>query len=112
MPRGRYHEFAGGDVSQDFSGRIALTEIHDKYFAGHTISTGLEQELRAIRRPARIVAERRDLALHARAARGGYDEQTAVSVFGAVGNKFAVGGPVRLPVLTGTLGNFDGSTTA
>ena len=58
-----------------------------------------KQDLRAVWRPLRIVAKRRDFALESRTPEGRDHVNSTVPFLRAVGDVFAVGRPVRLPVL-------------
>src|SRR6266576_4961712 len=71
----------------------------------HRGKVGPEHDLRAVRGPARVISEIRDLPVHSFAAQRWYNEQAAVAVFGTVRNELTVGRPVRLPVVTWSLGD-------
>ena len=73
---------------------------------------GLEQDLRAIWRPARIKSKRCDLSLQSLTAEGRNNEQATSSILGTIHNVLPVGRPVRLPILARPLGDLNRITAA
>src|SRR4029078_3975488 len=73
------------------------------------IKMRLEQDPRTIGRPSRAIAEGCDLSFSA--AQCGYDEQTALALFGAVSKVFPIGRPVRLPIAAWSFSDLHGIAT-
>jgi hypothetical protein len=72
----------------------------------------MKENPRTVWRPMRIVAEGYNFALQSCPAQSGRNVYSALAFFGAIGDVLAIGGPVRHPVLAGTLGDLDWVATA
>lgn len=100
-----------GELCQDLAGRSAC-DIHNIEPVQPAELSCLEQYLRAVGRPSWMVPERCNLPFHTQAAKRRQDKQTSLFSFGTISNIFAVGRPIRLPVLAWLMSDTQGIPTA
>src|SRR5690242_20554364 len=113
MPRGRLRGDAvlGDEFRQYFMGFASVeTDDAEAVYSRNLIC--LKQDLRAVRRPTRVIPIGCNLPLRSCSAQRRYDEQSTLTVLRSIRYIFAIRRPVRLPIMIWTLGYLNGIAAA